>query len=204
MTNGVHRLLALFILILSIPLWPILYILVKLDSPGPFIFKQKRMGKGFKVFTIFKIRTMVKNAESLKAKYRHLNEEQEPVFKIKNDPRYTKMGKFLSLVALDELPQLINVINGEMSLVGPRPLPVDEAAKIPKIYRARFSVLPGMTSSWIIKGGHNLKFKCWMELDLEYVKKQSLALDLYILFLTFASIFKSVLFGSAPDAKNQD
>lgn len=193
MTSAVHRLLALFILILSIPLWPILYILVKLDSPGPFIFKQKRMGKDFKVFTIFKIRTMVKNAESLKAKYRHLNEEQEPVFKIKNDPRYTKMGKFLSLVALDELPQLINVINGEMSLVGPRPLPVDEATKIPKIYRARFSVLPGMTSSWIVRGGHDLKFAQWMKLDLDYVKEKSLFLDFYILFLTFQTVAKLML-----------
>ncbi len=190
MTSVVHRLLALFILILSIPLWPILYILVKLDSPGPFIFKQKRTGKDFKVFTIFKIRTMVKNAENLKTKYRHLNEEQEPVFKIKNDPRYTKIGKFLSLVALDELPQLINVIRGEMSMVGPRPLPIDEARKIPKIYRARFSVLPGMTSSWIVKGGHDLKFDQWMKLDCNYVKEKSLFLDFYILFLTFQTVAK--------------
>lgn len=190
MTSTVHRLLALFILILSIPLWPILYVLVKLDSPGPFIFKQKRMGKNGKIFTILKIRTMVKNAESLKAKYRHLNEEQEPVFKIKDDPRYTKIGKFLSLVALDELPQLINVIRGEMSMVGPRPLPVDEARKIPVKYKGRFEVLPGMTSLWIVKGGHDLKFERWMELDCYYAKKKSLFLDFYILFLTFQTIAK--------------
>ncbi len=200
MTSIVHRLLALLFLVLSIPLWPILYILVKLDSPGPFIFKQKRTGKNGKTFTIFKIRTMVKNAEELKGKYRHLNEEQEPVFKIKNDPRYTKTGKFLSLVALDELPQLINVIRGEMSLVGPRPLPLDEAAKIPKKYQVRFSVLPGMTSSWIVKGSHNLKFDRWMELDCDYVKKKSLFLDIYILFLTFQTVAK-LMFLHPDDAK---
>jgi len=161
-------------------------------------FKQKRMGKNKKVFTMYKFRTMVKNAEDLKSNIYHLNEADGPVFKIRNDPRYTKIGKFLSHTGLDELPQIINVLKGEMALVGPRPLPVDEAKKIPKKYGRRFSVLPGMTSPWIIKGAHNLTFKKWMELDLNYVKKKSLWYDSIILgksfFLVLKLLFRETFF----------
>lgn len=142
------------------------------------LFKQKRLRKDKKVFEMYKFRTMVEGAEKLKKKYAHLNEVNGPVFKIRNDPRYTKIGKFLSHTGLDELPQLINVFKGEMALVGPRPLPVDEAKRVPKKYERRFSVLPGMTSSWIIKGAHKLTFKEWMDLDLEYVKNKSFFYDL--------------------------
>ncbi len=156
-------------------------------------FKQKRLGKDKKSFTMYKFRTMVDNAEDLKSKIYHLNEADGPVFKIRNDPRYTKVGKFLSHTGLDELPQLINVIKGEMALVGPRPLPVDEAKKIPKKYERRFSVLPGMTSPWIIKGAHRLTFKKWMELDLEYVKNKSIKYDLVVLEKTALTIFKLLI-----------
>lgn len=157
-------------------------------------FYQKRVGKDKKIFTLYKIRTMVNNAELLKEKYQQLNEANGPVFKIRDDPRYTKIGKFLAHTGLDELPQLINVIKGEMAFVGPRPLPVDEASKVPKKYEKRFSVLPGITSLWIVKGAHKLSFREWMELDLEYVRNKSVWLDMKISLLTVLLILKSILF----------
>lgn len=188
MNSFLQRFIAILILVISLPLWPLLYLAVKLTSPGPFIFKQKRAGKNKKTFTIYKIRTMVNNAEGLKNRYLKQNEADGPVFKIRNDPRYTSAGRILSKFALDELPQLINVLKGEMSLVGPRPLPPDEANKVPGKYDARFSVLPGMTSSWIINGSHKLTFNEWMELDLKYVKQKSTWYDLKILFQTIVLI----------------
>lgn len=192
-SKAMERVLALFFLLLSLPLLLIFYPLVKLESSGPFIFKQKRAGKNKKIFTIYKIRTMFGDAEKLKEKYLYLNEEERPVFKIRDDPRYTKVGKFLSHLGLDEIPQFVNVIRGEMSLVGPRPLPPEEAQAVPRKYQVRFSVLPGITSPWIIKGAHKLKFKRWMELDLEYIKKRSFGYDLYILLKTAVVILELVL-----------
>lgn len=187
-----YRITAVIIFIILLPLFFVLYLLVKLTSKGPFIFKQKRMGKAKKKFTLYKIRTMVANAESLKPKVYGLNEADGPVFKIRNDPRHTKIGRILARTALDELPQLVNIIKGEMSFVGPRPLPVDEAKKIPKKYHKRFSVLPGMTSPWIVGGAHKLKFDQWMKLDLEYVKNQSTWLDLKILTETLIVITRTI------------
>lgn len=197
-----HRTLAFLLLIFSLPLWPFLYPAVKLTSHGPFIFKQKRMGKGMKVFTIYKIRTMVENAEKLKRKYKHFNEAEEPVFKIRNDPRYTGIGKWLAHTGLDELPQLINVLKGEMTLVGPRPLPVDEAKKIPRKYQKRFTVLPGITSLWVRKGAHKLSFEEWMELDLFYIKKRSFYLDMIIFLSTIALICKFIILQSLRKSKS--
>jgi lipopolysaccharide/colanic/teichoic acid biosynthesis glycosyltransferase len=192
-TDLFYRLTALSLLILFLPLLFIFYLLVRLTSKGSFIFKQKRLGKDKKVFTLYKIRTMIDGAEELKGKYRHLNEADGPVFKIREDPRYTKIGKFLAHTALDELPQLINVIKGEMSFVGPRPLPVEEGLKIPNKYEKRFSVLPGMTSSWITEGAHKLTFDQWMELDLEYVEKKSFWYDIKILSSTVILIAKLII-----------
>lgn len=143
-TESFYQLLALVLLILLSPLFFILYILVKLTSKGPFIFKQKRMGKDEKIFTIYKIRTMGENADKLKEKYMNLNEYKPPIFKISNDPRYTIIGKYLGKSCLDELPQLLNIVKGEMSFVGPRPLPISEAKSLPKKYQSRFRILPGM------------------------------------------------------------
>lgn len=158
-------------------LWPfflLVALLIKLDSPGPVIFKQKRVGKNGKIFTFYKFRTMIKDAERLKEKYHHLNEADGPVFKIKNDPRYTKIGKILSHTGLDELPQLVNILKGEMSFIGPRPLPIKEEEKIEPKYRfKRQSVLPGLISSWIIMGGHRLSFSRWMEFDLKDINNQN-------------------------------
>lgn len=189
-----YRLTALLLLILFLPFLLILYWLIKLTSKGPFIFKQKRLGKDKKIFTLYKIRTMVDQAEELKEKYRHLNEADGPVFKIRQDPRYTKIGKFLAHTALDEIPQLINVVKGEMSFVGPRPLPVEEGLNVHKIYGKRFSVLPGITSAWIVKGAHKLTFDQWMKLDLEYVKNKSFWYDIKILISTAILILKLIGF----------
>lgn len=136
---------------------------------------------------------MVENAEALKKKYQKLNEADEPVFKIRNDPRYTHVGKFLSHTGLDEIPQLINVIRGEMALVGPRPLPASEALKVPKEYQKRFSVLPGITSPWILKGAHKLSFRQWMELDMDYIKKRSLGFDICVFLSTMLLILRLIL-----------
>lgn len=183
-----YRFIALLLLIILLPLFFVLFILVKVTSSGPFIFRQKRMGKDRKIFTLYKIRTMIKDADWQKKRYLHLNEADGPVFKIRNDPRFTRVGKFLTHTGLDELPQLINIVKGEMSFVGSRPLPVDEAKKIPVKYAKRFSVLPGMTSLWVIRGSHALSFRKWMESDLEYIDRKSVWLDIKIIFLTISRL----------------
>lgn len=168
-----QSLIASTLLIILSPFLLTLFILVKLTSKGPFIFKQKRAGKDKKPFYIYKIRTMVENAEIIKSKIQNLNEADGPVFKIAQDPRYTKFGRFLAHTGLDEVPQLINIIKGEMAFVGPRPLPVEEAKKVNKKYDRRFSVLPGISSLWVVQGTNHQDFNKWMKLDLEYVKNKS-------------------------------
>ena len=180
-------------LILSLPLFLIIAILIKLGSNGPSLFKQKRVGKDGKVFTLVKFRTMMVGAQVLQSKYKHLNEVDGPVFKIRDDPRYTKFGKLLARTGLDELPQLINVIKGEMSLVEPRPLPVNEAKKLTKAQKIRELVKPGITSSWVISGAHDLKFNEWMRLDKVYVENASLSKDLEILFKTFLIVTRQTI-----------
>lgn len=194
MTNVLTRAVALFLLISSLPLLFLAWVAIKIEDGGPFFFKQKRTGKDKKPFTVYKIRTMIEGAEKLKGKYLDLNEADEPVFKIYNDPRYTKVGKFIAHTGLDELPQLINIIKGEMAFVGPRPLPVGEAAKVPNKYEKRFSILPGITSLWVIKGSHQLSFDAWMRFDLEYIKeRKSFLLDIKIVFLTLLLILRGIL-----------
>jgi len=175
-------------------LWPfflLVALFIKLGSPGPIIFKQKRVGKYGKIFIMYKFRTMVKDAEELKKKYRYLNEADGPVFKIDNDPRFTKVGKILSHIGFDEFPQFFNVLKGEMSLTGPRPLPVSEEEKIePKYQIIRRSVKPGIVSSWLIRGAHKLSFRQWMLSDIEDVQKMSFIHDLKIVFKTFLLVFK--------------
>lgn len=174
MSKFLEKLIAIILLILLSPLFLILYIAVKMTSKGPFIFKQKRAGKNKKPFYIYKIRTMMENAEKLKSKYNHLNQADGPVFKIHDDPRFTKIGKIIAKIGFDELPQLINILKGEMSFVGPRPFPIEEAKRIPKIYQKRFDVKPGILSSWVAEGAFHNNFKKWMKLDLEDVKNKNL------------------------------
>lgn len=187
-----QRILGFFLFILTLPLYPFFYIFIKTSSSGPFIFRQTRVGKNKKLFVIYKFRTMVENADKLQHKYSKLNEASGPIFKIRDDPRYTPFGKFLAHTALDELPQLINIIKGEMAFVGPRPLPSSEAEMIPKKYNARYAVLPGLTSPWVVSGGHNLSFDQWMKLDCEYVKIKNPLLDTYIIFQTVVLLLKSI------------
>ena len=175
-------------------LWPILLIislLIKFSSPGPIIFKQKRTGKNGQPFIMYKFRSMVNDAEKLKEKYQKINEADGPVFKIDNDPRFTKIGKKLSHTGLDEFPQIFNILKGEMSLVGPRPLPINEEAKIKIKYQTqRRKAKPGLVSSWLIKGGHDLSFEQWMKLDLEDIEKSNLVYDLNIIIKSLILVLK--------------
>lgn len=183
--RGIDILFSFLGMIFLLPASMIIAVLIKIESPGPIIFKQKRVGKNGKIFNFYKFRNMVKNAEKLKKKYSHLNEANGPVFKIRDDPRYTRTGKFLSHTGLDELPQLINIFKGEMSLVGPRPLPPDEEKQVPKKWRKkRHQAKPGLTCSWLLRGAHNLSFEQWMRLDLKDIKKSSFVYDLTVFFKT--------------------
>ena len=140
---------------------------------------------------MWKFRTMKVGAEEEKEKLLALNEADGPVFKIRNDPRFTRVGRWLSRVGLDELPQLWNVVRGEMALVGPRPLPVEEARKVPKKYWRRYEVLPGMTSWWIVRGSHyKLSFVEWMESDLEYVEKGNWREDVKVILGTLRCLVR--------------
>jgi len=164
---------------------------VALTSPGPVIFSQERLGMGKRRFKIFKFRTMVVNAEALIAKVEHLNETAGPTFKLKNDPRITSVGAFLRKTSLDELPQLFNVWLGDMSLVGPRPLPLrDYRGFSEDWHRRRFSVKPGITCLWQVSGRSSIGFEQWMQLDMDYIDRWSLWLDVKILAQTIPAVVK--------------
>lgn len=193
MISFTKKILSLLVIILLTPFILLFFLLIRLTSQGPFIFKQRRAGKNKKPFTLYKIRTMTQDAENIKFKFQNLNEADGPVFKIKNDPRYTKIGKFLSHTGLDEAPQLINILRGEMDFVGPRPLPIEEAKKVPQKFEKRFSVLPGMTSPWIVRGAHNLTFNQWMQFDLEYAKKKNFFYDAFIFIKTLKIILSLII-----------
>jgi exopolysaccharide biosynthesis polyprenyl glycosylphosphotransferase len=176
-----------FVLMISFSWLFLLFgLLIRLTSPGPVFFRQQRSGLNGKPFTIYKFRTMVTNAEQLKHELAAMNEMTGPVFKVSNDPRITPMGKFLRKFSIDEWPQLYNVLRGEMSLVGPRPLPVDEVKRFNDLaHRRRLSVKPGLTCLWQVSGRNNLSdFRDWVRLDLEYIDNWSLWLDFKILWRT--------------------
>jgi exopolysaccharide biosynthesis polyprenyl glycosylphosphotransferase len=185
---------ALALLILLAPVLVAIGILIKLTSRGPVLFIQKRIGLNKRTFNIHKFRTMVVNAEDKLEEIEHLNEVSGPVFKIKKDPRLTPIGSFLRKTSIDELPQLLDVLRGEMSLVGPRPLQLRDydlfTQSCEDWQRCRFSVLPGITCLWQINGRSLLPFEKWMELDLQYVRKWSLWLDLKILAKTVPVVLK--------------
>lgn len=183
--------LALVALIVLSPVLLIVALLIKLTSPGPVLFKQGRVGQNKRRFNIYKFRTMVVDAEKKMKELEHLNEVSGPVFKIKQDPRITPIGKFLRKTSIDELPQLINVVKGDMSLVGPRPLPVrDYEGFSEDWHRRRFSVRPGITCLWQVSGRSSLPFEKWMELDMQYIDKWSFWLDLKILARTIPAVLK--------------
>ena len=175
---------ALFLVVCLSPLFLVIAVLIKLDSKGPVFYRQKRAGINGRKFIMHKFRSMIENAESLKGQLQNLNEMNGPVFKIKNDPRVTRIGKWIRKTSLDELPQLLNVLTLDMSLVGPRPLPTDEADRINGTARRRFSMKPGMTGLWQVSGRSKIDFDKWMEYDLKYVDEWSLFFDFKILFKT--------------------
>lgn len=181
------------IVILALPIFFLTAIAIWLESEGSILFEQRRGGKGGKVFTMFKFRTMRSGSQQLLSKLRKHNEVDGPVFKIYNDPRFTKVGRVLARTGLDELPQLINVLKGEMSLVGPRPLPLYETKLLSKKQKIRELITPGITSSWIVEGAHALKFTTWMSLDRKYVYEASLLEDLSILTRTAGLILRQAL-----------
>jgi exopolysaccharide biosynthesis polyprenyl glycosylphosphotransferase len=178
--------LALVMFVLLMPVFVLIGLLIKLTSPGPILFKQQRSGLNGRPFTLYKFRTMVTNAEQLKHELQAMNEMNGPVFKVTNDPRITPTGRLLRKFSLDEFPQLYNVLRGEMSLVGPRPLPVDEVKRFNDLaHRRRLSVKPGLTCLWQIRGRNNVAdFRDWVRLDLEYIDNWSFWLDLKILWCT--------------------
>jgi exopolysaccharide biosynthesis polyprenyl glycosylphosphotransferase len=181
---------SLFLLIALSWLFAIVAILIKFTSPGPVFFRQQRSGLNGSPFTLYKFRTMGTNAEQFKHELEAMNEMSGPVFKVTNDPRVTPMGRFLRKYSLDELPQLFNVFRTEMSLVGPRPLPVDEVKRFEDLaHRRRLSVKPGLTCLWQISGRNQISdFKEWVRLDLEYIDNWSLWLDLKILIRTIPAV----------------
>jgi exopolysaccharide biosynthesis polyprenyl glycosylphosphotransferase len=178
-------------LIMLAPIMLAIALLIRARSPGPVFFIQERMGLNKRRFRLYKFRTMVPDAEKELAKIEHLNEVSGPVFKIRNDPRITPVGRFLRRTSLDELPQLINVLKGDISLVGPRPLPVRDYESFNTAWhRRRFSVKPGITCLWQVMGRSSIPFERWMELDMQYIDQWSLLLDLQILLKTIPAVVK--------------
>lgn len=183
---------AVALLLLTLPLWVLVAFGIKCSSKGPVFFRQIRSGHYGKPFRMWKFRTMHENAEEQRACLESMNEMSGPTFKIKDDPRVFSFGKWLRKTSIDELPQLLNVIRGEMSLVGPRPLPVYEVEKIEKhAQRRRLSMKPGLTCLWQISGRNNIKdFDEWVNMDLNYIDNWSLWIDIKILFKTIPVIFR--------------
>ncbi|MDV4150396.1 sugar transferase [Clostridium sp. AL.422] len=179
---------AIGLLVLS-PILIIVGILIKFESKGPIIFAQKRIGLNGKEFKMYKLRSMVSNAEELKEKLAEQNEMSGPMFKIKDDPRITKIGKFIRKTSIDELPQLVNVLKGDMSLVGPRPSLPNEVKKFEPWMLKRLNVKPGLTCYWQVMGRNSIDFEDWMRLDVKYVNERSFWLDIKLIFKTFFVLF---------------
>ena len=173
---------------LSIPFWIVVPLLIKSSSPGPIFFRQERVGKFGKKFTLYKFRSMHENAEKMQASLMHLNEMDGPAFKIKEDPRQTVTGKILRRYSLDELPQLFNVFRGDISLVGPRPAKEDEVIQYRPQERKRLAVIQGITCLWQVSGRSDIKFDEWMKLDLMYIDSWSSVQDFKILFKTIPAV----------------
>jgi len=176
------------LLVILSPLFLVVSVIIKSTSPGPVFFRQKRMGLRGEGFTLYKFRSMVSNAEMLRAELAAYNEMGGPAFKITDDPRITKFGKFVRKTSIDELPQLWNVFTGKMSLVGPRPFPWKDTEKYKDWQRRRLSMKPGLTCLWQIKGRNTVGVDEWMRLDLEYIDNWSLWLDIKILLKTIPAV----------------
>ncbi len=181
--------LSLFTLVFISPFMMLIALAIKLEDGGPVFFKQTRVGKHGRLFKCIKFRTMIIDAEEVKEKLMSLNEQDGPVFKIKNDPRITRVGRFLRKTSLDELPQFINVLAGDMSIVGPRPPIPSEVKQYQRHLKRRLSITPGITCIWQVSGRNNVPFERWMEMDMEYIDNWSLRLDFIIMLKTVKVIF---------------
>ena len=176
------------LVILFLPMC-IVAIMIKLEDPkGPVFFAQNRCGKNNKLFQMYKFRSMYVNAEEMLEQLHSLNEMDGPVFKIKNDPRITKVGRFIRKTSLDELPQLINVLKGEMSIVGPRPALPREVNLYNDYQKQRLLVKPGITCIWQVSGRNNIGFTQWMEMDMDYIQKRGIILDLVLILKTIPAL----------------
>jgi exopolysaccharide biosynthesis polyprenyl glycosylphosphotransferase len=177
-------------LIVLSPLLIMVAILIKLTSPGPVFFRQKRVGADEKIFTCYKFRSMYEDAERRQAELEGQNEAGGVIFKIKNDPRITPIGRFIRDSSIDELPQLINVLKGEMSLVGPRPLPLRDFERMGELDKKRLGTVPGITGFWQVSGRSDLSFEEMLRLDLYYIENWALSLDMRILFKTILVVLR--------------
>jgi exopolysaccharide biosynthesis polyprenyl glycosylphosphotransferase len=176
------------LLILSLPVFILAALAIKLTSKGPILYRQVRCGLDGKPFTFLKFRSMIEGADEKRKDIAHLNEAEEPIFKISSDPRVTPVGRFLRRTSIDELPQLLNVLRGEMSLVGPRPPLPHEVERYNGWQRRRLSMKPGLTCLWQVSGRSTLSFEKWVELDLRYIDHWSPWLDLKIMLRTVPAV----------------
>ena len=177
-------------IILLSPLLIIVALAIKIEDPkGSIFFSQQRCGKDNKLFPMYKFRSMVSNAEELLEELMEHNEMDGPVFKIKDDPRITRVGKFIRKTSIDELPQLFNILRGDMSIVGPRPAIPHEVAEYSDYHKQRLLVKPGLTCIWQVSGRNSIGFEEWMDMDLEYIEKRNLWMDIKLIFKTIGVLF---------------
>lgn len=176
-------------LIVLLPILLVVSILIKVETKGSVIFSQDRVGKNGEKFKMYKFRSMVANAEELKEKLMEQNERSGPMFKIRDDPRVTKVGIFIRKTSIDELPQLVNILKGDMSIVGPRPSLPKEVKQFEGWMMERLSVKPGLTCYWQIAGRDDIDFKEWMKLDVRYVEERNIIIDSVLIFKTFFVLF---------------
>jgi lipopolysaccharide/colanic/teichoic acid biosynthesis glycosyltransferase len=177
-------------LLLLSPLFFAVAVAIKLESAGPILFRQKRTGADGRVFICYMFRSMYEGAERRQSELEPLNEADGPVFKIRDDPRVTRVGRLLRRWSVDELPQLVNVFKGEMSLVGPRPLPVRDFHRMEEVHKRRLEAVPGMTGYWQISGRSNLSFEEMVRLDLYYIENWSISFDVKIILRTLGAVVR--------------
>ncbi|MHB8900134.1 MAG: sugar transferase [Thermoguttaceae bacterium] len=188
--RGVDIVGALIGLIACSPLLALIALAVKGTSTGPVLFRQHRRGHGGRAFVLYKFRSMVDGAEALQRQLRHRNEQDGPAFKITGDPRITPVGRLLRRTGLDELPQLWNVLRGDMTLVGPRPLPCHESDASETWQRRRLDARPGLTCTWQSRGHGKVSFADWMRMDMRYIKEQTLSLDAVLIAKTALMVIR--------------
>lgn len=180
---------SLFGLIILSPILLIVMVAIKIESRGPVVFAQERVGYKGKRFKMYKFRSMVENAEELKEKLKDQNEMNGPMFKMKNDPRVTRVGRIIRKTSIDEIPQFVNVLKGDMSLVGPRPSLVKEVEEFDDWMLRRLDVKPGLTCYWQVSGRNDIDFEEWMKLDIKYIEEQSILVDIKLILKTVLVLF---------------